>query len=85
MLCLPQVGIGIQKLIQASSFTASGIPVQYRAKKCWTVSFYLGTGQVPALLLIFSPVPDWQDAGQSGTGIYCSIEKNNFTLDFVFF
>jgi hypothetical protein len=60
------VGIGIQKTNAGIGIPASVISIRYRNKKCRTASLYSGTGPVPASIVLFSPVPDWPDTGQSG-------------------
>jgi hypothetical protein len=60
------VSIGIQKPNTGICIPASVISVRYRTKKCRTTPFYSGVGLTPALVVLFSPVPDLPDAGQSG-------------------
>jgi hypothetical protein len=60
------VGIGIQKTNAGICIPASPISLRYRTKKCRTVAFYSGTEPDASSLVFFSPVPDLQDAGQSG-------------------
>jgi hypothetical protein len=52
------VGIGIQKTNAGIGIPASAVSFRYRMKKCRTALLYSGTGPVPALLALFSPVLD---------------------------
>jgi hypothetical protein len=71
IICVDRWASESKKITPASAFRhLSSYSVRNQTKKCRTVSLYFGTGQVPASLIFFSPVPDWPDAGRTGIPIY---------------